>query len=355
MRLYINIIGIIRKDFKSHTNEKEVHSVMKKAVDYIEYFLFLVPAKLIRILNLKSAYFLARIFAFCAYHIDSKHRKRIITHILHSGILDNEKDAKILAKKNFVHMAKIFVEIIKFDQIINEENYKEYVSVDPELSKEIQDALKEGSSIPFIAASMHLGNWELSANCYCYYSKQAVCSIMRPLPNQLIGNYIYRKRTGIDHETVARDKGVKPLLTALRSGKTIALVVDQHANHSEGIEHLFFGHPARTHMTPAMLHLKTGIPLLPLVFVRKDDEFHFMMTTAGDFIRYTPTGDKEKDIRNITETYAVSFEKLIRKYPDQWIWEHRRWLDCGRKGSWSPDHFNNIKSNQTIENDKQNA
>lgn len=325
---------------------------MKNFIDTIQYIFFLIPAKLIRILSLKNAYFLAKLTGIIAYHCDSKHRKRIITHILHSGIVDNKEDAIVLAKKNFIHMAKIFVEIIKFDQIVNEENYREFVCVDPDLPQDIKEALEPATSIPFIAASMHLGNWELSANCYCYYSKQAVCSIMRPLPNQKIGNYIYKKRTGIDHETVARDKGVKPLLTALRSGKTIALVVDQHANHTEGIEHLFFGHPARTHMTPAMLHLKTGVPLLPLVFVRMDDEFHFMMTTAGEFIRYTPTGDKEKDIRNITESYTVSFEKLIRKYPDQWIWEHRRWLDCGRKGTWSPDHFNNIKSNQTAVNGK---
>ena len=210
------------------------------------------------------------------------------------------------------------------------------------------------SSIPVILASMHLGNWELAANCYSYYTNQSMCSIMRPLANKKIGNYFYTKRNGIAHETVSKEKGVKPLLTALRTGKTIAIVADQHASHNEGIELKFFGHPARTHMTPALLHLKTSVPIFTAVVVRKDDDFHFMIT-SGKLLRYTPTGDKEKDIRAITEAYSASYEKLIRRFPDQWLWAHRRWLDCGRHSTWSPDHFETVKRNQTAENDNSNA
>ncbi|MBR2363794.1 MAG: lysophospholipid acyltransferase family protein [Lentisphaeria bacterium] len=319
--------------------------------EWIVYGIFLIPAELIRALSLKNAYRLARFVGFILYHIDWKHRKRIITHLLHSGIVTDRKEARCLAKKNFVHMVKVFVEVVKFDQIINAENHREYISVDPEISQDIINSVNPEQTLQTIVPSMHLGNWELSANCYCYYTKQYVCSIMRPLPNKKIGNYFYRKRNGISHESVSKERGVKPLLTALKKGKTIAIVADQHASHTEGIEHKFFGHPARSHMTPALLHLKTAIPLFPLVLIRKDDEFHFMLTSGGGLIQHTPTGDKEKDIRTVTEAYAAAFEKLIRKYPEQWLWAHRRWLNCGRASQWTPDHFASIKKNQTAEND----
>lgn len=327
---------------------------LKNVKDSIVFGIFLIPAELIRALSLKNAYALAKITAYILYLVDLKHKKRIITHLLHSGIVSTKKEAKRLAVKNFIHMVKVFVEVVKFDQIITGENHSEYISIDPEFSQDIVNCVEPDRSIPVILASMHLGNWELAANCYCYYTNQIMCSIMRPLANEKIGNYFYNKRNGIAHETVSKDKGVKPLLNALRSGKTIAIVADQHASHREGVEVTFFGHPARTHMTPALLHLKTSVPIFPAVVVRKDDDFHFMIT-GGKIIRYTPTGDKEKDIRAITEAFTLSYEKLIRRFPDQWLWAHRRWLDCGRNKTWSPDHFNSIKNNQTAENDKEKA
>ena len=335
----------------AETSEKNKNSFFREISESIVYGLFLIPAELIRHLSLKQAYNLVKIAAFFFYYLDFKHRKRIITHLLHSGIVSSQKEAKSLAKKNFVHMLKVFVEVVKFDQIITKENHKEYISIDPEFTREMADVVDPETSIPVILASMHLGNWELAANCYSYYTNQTMCSIMRPLANKKIGNYFYTKRNGIAHETVSKEKGVKPLLNALRAGKTIAIVADQHASHNEGIELTFFGHPARTHMTPALLHLKTSVPIFTAVVVRKDDDFHFMIT-AGKLIRYTPTGDKEKDIRAITEAYSASYEKLIRRFPDQWLWAHRRWLDCGRHASWSPDHFETVKRNQTAENDK---
>ena len=70
--------------------------------------------------------------------------------------------------------------------------------------------------------------------------------------------------------------------------------------------------------------------------VREDDNYHFKLTGTAP-IRYTPTGDKEHDIREITQLYSNAFEELIRKYPDQWLWAHRRWLDCNRNNQKKDD------------------
>ena len=339
---------------ESTEKNKEKGLFFKNLTESFVYGLFLIPAELVRRLSLKNAYALAKAVAFILYYLDFKHRKRIITHLLHSSFVSSKKEASALAKKNFIHMVKVFVEVVKFDQIITKENHKEYISIDPEFSKEMEDAVDPASSKQVILASMHLGNWELAANCYSYYTNQTIASIMRPLANKKIGNYFYNKRNGIAHETISKEKGVKPLLNALRSGKTIAIVADQHASHTEGIEMTFFGHPARTHMTPALLHLKTSVPIFTAVVVRKDDDFHFMIT-AEKLLHYVPSGDKEKDIRAITEAITSSYEKLIRRFPDQWLWAHRRWLDCGRHATWSPDHFEAVKRNQTADNDNKKA
>ena len=308
---------------KEHRKKKKNAFLME-----VEYRLFLLLPLLIRSLSLKHAYALARVCGRIFYMVDFKHRKRAVTHILHSGIRTTLPEAKALAKANFVHMVKVFVEVVKFNQIVTPENYHEYIrfaSDSPEMNK----IMDPEHPVTAILASAHLGNWELAGNIYAMLSGQNLCSIMRPLANRKLGEYFYTHRMSKKHTTVSKEKGIRPLLAALNRGDSIAVVSDQHATKTEGVEITFFGHPARAHMTVALLHLKTGHPILPILAIREDDNFHFMLTGTAP-IRYTPTGNKEHDIREITQLYSNGFEELIRKYPEQWLWAHRRWLDCNR-------------------------
>ena len=231
-------------------------------------------------------------------------------------------------EKSFARLREAGVEVVKFNQIVTPENYHEYIrfaSDSPEMNK----IMDPEHPVTAILASAHLGNWELAGNIYAMLSGQNLCSIMRPLANRKLGEYFYTHRMSKKHTTVSKEKGIRPLLAALNRGDSIAVVSDQHATKTEGVEITFFGHPARAHMTVALLHLKTGHPILPILAIREDDNFHFMLTGTAP-IRYTPTGNKEHDIREITQLYSNGFEELIRKYPEQWLWAHRRWLDCNR-------------------------
>jgi KDO2-lipid IV(A) lauroyltransferase len=153
---------------------------------------------------------------------------------------------------------------------------------------------------------------------------------MRRLSNPKLGDFIYSNRQGQMHKTVSKDKGIRPLLSTLKEGGSIAIVADQHASTSEGVETVFFGHPARSHATPALLHLKTKTPIIVGGLRRVDDNLKFEFV-VHKVIKYEATGDKEKDIKAITQEYTTALEMLIRETPEQWLWAHRRWLDINRK------------------------
>ena len=308
------------------------------------YRLFLVAPFLIRHLSLKQAYAMAKFCARIFYCIDFKHRRRAVTHILHSGIRTTLPEAKALAKENFLHMIKVFIEVLKFRQIVTPENYREYLRYESDYP-DLDTFYDPEHPVTAILASAHLGNWELAGNVYTILSGQNLCSIMRPIENKKLGDFFYNLRMSKKHVTVSKEKGIRPLLTALNKGDSIAIVSDQHASSREGVEITFFGHPARAHMSAALLHLKTGIPIIPVLVVREDDDFHFKMT-GGAPIRYTPTGNKAEDIRAITQMYSDSFEELIRKYPEQWLWAHRRWLDCNRNNQTKDNSANDQKTGQ---------
>lgn len=297
-------------------------------LENLEYFLVFPLILLIRLLPLKTAFIIATFGAQMAFMTDRRHRNRAIQHILHSGIVDNEKDAIKLALASFVHFAKVGVEIVKIDQYINPENISEYIKltyVNPEAEK----GLKNAKAI--IYAGAHYGNWEISGLGSSVLVRPIV-SVMRPFDNKKIGDYIISKRSMFNQEVCDKNSAIKPLLKAIAEGKAIGILSDQHAGSAVGIETIFFGHPARTHFSPAMLHLKTGASLFVGIARRLDDNFKYEISFTGPLELKNPTGNREKDMQSLAQMYTTGIENEIRKDPAQWVWCHRRWLDINRYG-----------------------
>jgi len=294
-----------------------------------EYAVFIFFVALFRRLSLNNAYRFVTVLADIFYFLDFKHRNRCVTHMLYSGIVSNSAEAKKLTRRNFRNMLKVFVEIVKFRQIVDIKRTSDYLVNEVE-DEACHNCMEPGNSRQIILATAHLGNWELAGNMYSLHTGMTLCSIMRPLTNPKIGDFVCSMRAGINHYNVSREKGIKPLLHALNKGESIAIVADQHASRSEGVEVSFFGKPARAHASVALLHLKTGVPIAPCFLIRKSDGFNFVVK-GGPLIEYKPTADKEADIKAVTQMFTDAIENVIRQYPEQWLWAHRRWLYCNRK------------------------
>jgi len=292
---------------------------------WLEFIPFWFLYQAIRLMPLKMAYFFDRMLFSILFYIDRKHRTRSISHVLHAGIVKTPAEANKIAKEAFISFAKLLVEIIKMDQSFKPEMIT--FSSSPESYARTFGDRKTN----VIVLTAHYGNWELAGSFWATLSGYPMVSIMRPFSNPLIGKYILRGREAGNHQSISKDGGMRGLLRALKDGKTIAILADQHAGLKEGgIETLFFGQPCRTHTSPALLHLRTGVPIVPQLTRRLDDDGHFEFI-MGDLIEYKPTDDKEKDLKIVTQMYTTALEKMIAKDPTQWLWAHRRWLNINRK------------------------
>ncbi|MEM4248598.1 MAG: lysophospholipid acyltransferase family protein [Candidatus Nanoarchaeia archaeon] len=298
----------------------------------LEYFLFSLIAKIYRVLSLKKAYLLAKIIGRIAYWIDFIHRRRIIRNLLHAGIAKNKTEAIELAKKNFTHFAMLFVEIIKFRQIVSPENFHKHITVsgnEQAILAGIGDKTKGIPPQQVIIITGHFGNWEIAGSAFTFLSGKEMLSVMRPFDNPKIGAEIEDMRIGHKHTVVHKKGAIRALVEAVKNKHNICFVSDQHASTSEGVETIFFGHPARSHTAPSGLHLKTGLPIIVGGLVRKNENFEFEFV-ADSIIQVKPSKDRDADIRSITQAYTSSLQNIISKYPEQWLWAHRRWLDLER-------------------------
>jgi KDO2-lipid IV(A) lauroyltransferase len=108
-----------------------------------------------------------------------------------------------------------------------------------------------------------------------------------------------------------------------KSAAALTVVIDQHAGRKTGMRVNFMGREAGIHTSPARLHLRSGMPVVFGAVIR---EAPFKYRLVGDDpIRFEPTGDREADIRELLTILNSRLEKIIREYPEQYLWAHRRW------------------------------
>ncbi len=309
---------------------KKTKSAFALRAEYVPFLLFY---DLCRILPLRSAYRLSGFIALVFWIFCWKYRKRAIEHVLFAGVRRTRPEAREIARESFRQFGMLLVEIVKTDQIFdpnkisftgNQEALRDYF-------------LPETRIMPnHLVLTAHYGNWEIAARIYTHFTKTKLTSIMRPFDNDFIGAKILAQRCFDLHETFPKNLGIRPVLKALKEGGNFTILADQHANHTEGVETTFFGHPCRTHMTLALLSLKTGLPIVPHITRRLPGENARFEVRFGKPIIYQPTGNKAADVRAICQLCNDSLEEMIRLHPEQWMWSHRRWLDADGRSPRDP-------------------
>lgn len=182
-----------------------------------------------------------------------------------------------------------------------------------------------------IIASGHLGNWELGGAAIMAKGVP-VTAVAARLRNPLFNQYIVESRRGLGPEIVFRDEGTRPLVSALGEGHALGLVADQNKPKG-GVFVEFFGVPASAAAGPAALALRLDVPLFLGVYLKDPDP---SLGTQYRLLFYPVDTRVEGDadpVPVVAQRYHDILEALIREYPEQYFWLHRRWKTQPSEGS----------------------
>jgi KDO2-lipid IV(A) lauroyltransferase len=123
---------------------------------------------------------------------------------------------------------------------------------------------------------------------------------------------------------VDKDNFVRGLLSAMKAGETVGILMDTNMTPPQGVFVDFFGIPACTASGLARIALRTDAAVVPgfTIWDRELRKYRLRFDPALALIR---TGDEEADIVANTALFTKVIEQYVRRYPDQWLWVHRRW------------------------------
>ena len=285
---------------------------------YYLYYLAKIGVFILGIIPLRMSLFVSACMGKISYKVLKKHRDIAITNLNNVFGDDPNLDVSKIAENVFVNLAKNGAEWIKFPGL-NEKNISNLV-------KEFrgEEYLKESTARGkgTIIMAFHFGNWEL-LNLYLTIKGYGGMVIARRLYFHKYDKMIarIRKRPGIN--LIYRDESPKKILKHLKNGGILGVLADQDVDSVEGIHVDFFNKPAYTPVAPVKLGLTTGASLLPC-FVVRDTDNKFKVIVEKPII-LDRSGDKDEDVKKYTQEWTKVLENYVRKYPDQWVWIHRRW------------------------------
>jgi KDO2-lipid IV(A) lauroyltransferase len=148
--------------------------------------------------------------------------------------------------------------------------------------------------------------------------------LMRGMDNEYLGQLILHYRTMHGNKAVDKDDFVRGLLSAMRKNEVVGMLMDTNMTPPQGIFVDFFGVRACTAAGPARIALKTDAAVVPTftIWDEKLGKYRLRFDPAVELVR---TGDLEADINANTQKLTSVIEDYVRKYPEQWLWVHRRW------------------------------
>ncbi|RMF98311.1 MAG: hypothetical protein D6734_00600 [Candidatus Schekmanbacteria bacterium] len=297
-------------------NFSVMKKILQKTVLYIVRFIGLLPSTLV--------YYLFSFFAYITFIVDKKHRIRAMENIRSAFRNEmSEKEIKKSAYESFRNMFLTFVEMCRIPRI-KKKNLHKFIRF--ENLEYFEEAYKRGKGVLFCTG--HFGSWEIMPHCFALWHKP-LHIVARPLDSDILDGIVSYFRTYSGNRIIKKKNALKSMVKILKSGEALGTLHDQNVKRREGIFVDFFGKEACTSFAPAIIAIRTEAAIIPIYTVREGKN-KFVMKLEKPIIPNTDN-NRDDEIFKITQALTKSLEAIIRKYPGQWFWVHRRWKTKPKK------------------------
>jgi len=230
----------------------------------------------------------------------------------------SEAERARILRGEFASLGRQLAEVCQFPRYTRE-NVEQVVVYDG--LENYENAYARGKGVLFLTA--HFGGWELSAFTHSLHGHW-MHVVVRAMDNVYLDRLIRQYRTMHGNQIVEKDDFVRGLLAAMRAGEVVGILMDTNMTPPQGIFVDFFGIPACTASGLARIALKTNAAVVPTftIWDAALGKYRLRFDPAVELVR---TDDLEADIKTNTQKFTSIIEEYVRKYPEQWLWVHRRW------------------------------
>jgi KDO2-lipid IV(A) lauroyltransferase len=303
----------------------------RRLVDYLLYLAARLIVSVVQALSIEQSYAFAELLAGIAYRLDKRHRAVGMENLqLAFGDQYSAAERDRIVRNVYLHFCTMLMEIMHIPRKLHPETWRDRITLVGH--EKVLDRLLKGG--PVILLSGHFGNWEMAGYLFAVFGFPPY-SVARTLDNPYLDAFLrsFRERAG--QKMIPKTGGYEQMLEVLRTGGVLSFLADQDAGQN-GMYVEFFGRPASTHKAIALLAIEHNAPVAVGYARRVGPGFRYEVgcDVVIDPEDWTGTPD---DARLLTQRYTKALEDVIRRYPDQYLWLHRRWKHQPKKKAKKSD------------------
>jgi phosphopantetheine--protein transferase-like protein len=251
------------------------------------------------------------------------YRRRVVLdnlQIVFGNTLSNEQITQ-LAQAHYAHIWRLMLEFLTFPMMSRSRRAR-LARVENE--QVLRSAHAGGKGVLLLTG--HFGNFEVATAAGIMSFPEAhghFHFVRRPFKPRWLENFVYGRSRRLGFGSLPKQGSLDLFIERLEAGDLILFPFDQFAAGRDGIQVEFFGHPAGTFRSLAIIARATGAPVVPAATWREPDGHHVLRFEEP----LTPLEceDYDEEIRRNTRAYNAALERLILRHPEQWWWMHRRW------------------------------
>ena len=256
--------------------------------------------------------------AWLIYHVDKRHRKVADENLRHAfpELEAAERDQRVRAV--YLHFCTLLIEIVHLPRQLHPCNWRRYL--DLACGRKLVAALLSGR--PLLLVTGHFGNWEMGGYVLGLLGFRTH-AVARVLDNPYLDDFLraFRERTG--QRVLAKRGDFDQIESILANHGVLGTLADQDAG-AKGQFVEFFNRPASTHRAVALLALEHKVPMLVLGTPKVGEPMRHAIIVE-DVILPEEYDTRPDAMKAITQRFTSALERLVRAYPEQYFWLHRRW------------------------------
>ena len=259
-----------------------------------------------------------RLLGLAGYVLDLRHRRIVVSNLKFAYPQWSSRKIRMMARRIFQNIGVTMLQICQLfflpkNDIIDKASVKGMDN--------LVNAINSKKGVIFISA--HFGNWELGLLHSSYYIQSRIVLIARRIRFKMLDKWMHRLRSSSGNLLIDKKGALSLMVRTIRKGRALGLLVDQATTKAEGVNVKFFGHKVTATPVVAMLAIRYNCIVLPVFCVREKDNTYAMIYKKP--LNFKKTNDLKTDITAYTQQITYIIEDMIRKYPEQWFWFHKRW------------------------------
>jgi KDO2-lipid IV(A) lauroyltransferase len=284
----------------------------------LEYLAVVSVVAAVRVLPMRAVLAAGTLLGRAFDLFDRGHRRLAIDNLRAAFPVRTEAECRAISREMFSHFGRLLAALLKFSTMRPDEML---ACVEFDGEDRVVHAHAQGRGVLLFTG--HFGFWEINALVHALALKP-MAVLARPLDNPLLHDLLESVRTKTGNAVIYRRGAIRRVLRALESNQAVAFLIDQHMQPADSVYVDFFDRPAATTSALAALALRTGAPVVPVFALpMPGGRFRMVYEHAVD----PPRADEEHAIREFTQRCTDVLEMYVRRYPELWLWMHRRWRD----------------------------